>query len=1144
MASPLSTDMTLSRELRQIFSQATEMAHAARQPLYTTHLLICVFTTESAACALLRERGVRLDHLSQLSRTTLVENQRVLESVVSRMEQLGLQTSASELNSLHLLATLTSEPRSQAYRALDAVGLNLIDTHKEATDRLQWAAAEESLMDQPQQRQLLGRASRSTPEQGLYALGLSEASAGSQQVVYSSSSHAMSQVRERNRERLKERSAPVHPALHDSWLRTTPSGGTPALSRQQIQQHQQEQRVERQRTRLQECATPLPIQPQPLDLRAPLHTLFNDHTPMPQAIAGGSEPLLAQATELEAPLSLPDPSRKTLKERFAERKAEIRRRSQPAKSTTPKPPTPPQAKTPPPPPTEAPKRPEPVTAQPTPQQPEDDHVFILPSTRRPLPPLNHEANLGAGPSSPPSKPPKDRGRQDDQAPSSSQRPEAKSPLKDEAQDQPTTSQPEAKAPSERSQEVHKDEAIADARATTRSLASRLFAKRKNNDDETQEAPVKAPTPAKEDAPGEQTLDEARETIAIEPAARRPDPVLATHYRLDPEEFPLLARHGRNITEEAALMRIDPVVGRDQEITQVIDILGKRRGNNPLLIGDPGVGKTAIVEGLAHRFVQLAKKGNRMGQRAIIELEVGRILSGTHLRGSFSERLIAIKDEVRKAEGRIIIFLDEIHAWMSAGQGGDGADATSELKTALARGHFPCIGATTNDEFSRFIETDPAFERRFQIVHIEEPCLQTSITIARGVRPQYEQHHGVHISDEAIEAAVKLSHRYIRERQLPDKALNVLDMAASKAARHSLDKITREDIAKVVAEMSSLPIDRLTRSDGERFLDMERELAQVVIGHEDVIHTVSEVLRRNYAGFRSQRPIGSLLFLGPTGVGKTEMVKALAGFLFHDREAIVRMDMSEFMEAHSVSRLIGAPPGYIGYDQGGQLTEAIRRSPYQVVLLDEIEKAHPDILNILLQVLDEGRLTDGKGRVVDFSNALIVMTSNLGAQRFDELIVDEPKARIGFGGAGNSSHAPGLERRSDSDKAKLREAVLGSAREHFPAELWARIEERLVFMPLERDEVASIADLLLKGSMSRLRDESLIAVEYDRAVIELLIDAGGFEPKHGARPMRQTIQRLIESNLARLILSNKVAKGDTIIISVQRGELHFTRRKRA
>lgn len=1093
MATPLSADLTLSQELRQVFDQANHMALAARTSLNTTHLLICLYTTESTACALLRERGVRLEQLSQLSRTTLIEHGRVMDTVLDRLERTGKRSPQHELTSLHLLATLMSEPRAQAYRALDAAGLNLMSAHQEVVDRIQ-------VMNLDEPRQLLQR--RSTPQEGVYALGLGDISS-SAQLLYASTSGSMSEVRERNRERLKERSAPVHPALHDSWLRTTPSHGIPALTRKDLLQSQTMRR------------------PESL-FKESMHDSFDEaNTPMPTSHAQDVLLMEADGVSLSnTDQSLHDPSRKTLQERFAERKAEIRRRRQQVS-------TPSQGQnrikarqiTPPPAPTLPPVPPTtPPVADATPPPAEDDHIFVLPSTRRPL--TQSKKSVDARPPKQEAKP---------KAPLKSE-PEAKQ----EAPKQETPQAPKQEPNQKAELEVGKDEAIADARATTRSLASRLFAKR-----------ASAAPPAQElDDPSEQTLDEARE-ILEQPAppreSRRPDAALATHYRLNPEEFPLLARLGRNLTEEAALMRIDPVVGRDQEITQVIDILGKRRGNNPLLVGDPGVGKTAIVEGLAHRFCQLAKKGNRMGQRAIIELEVGRVLSGTQLRGSFSERLIEIKDEVRKAEGRIIIFLDEIHAWMSAGQGGDGADATSELKAALARGQFPCIGATTSDEFTRFVETDPAFERRFQLVQIEQPCMDTSMIIARGVRPQYEQHHGVSITDEAIEAAVKLSHRYIRERQLPDKALNVLDMAASKAARHSQTHIRREDIAKVVAEMASLPVDRLTRSDGERFLEMEKELGKVVIGHEEVIHTVAEVLRRNYAGFRSQRPIGSLLFLGPTGVGKTEMVKALAGFLFHDKDAIVRLDMSEFMEAHAVSRMIGAPPGYIGYDQGGQLTEAVRRSPYQVVLLDEIEKAHPDILNILLQVLDEGRLTDGKGRVVDFSNTLIVMTSNLGAQVFGELIPDESRSRIGFG-PGQSAMGPS-KRRSESDRAKLREPVLGAAREHFPAELWARIEERLVFMPLERDEVARIADLQLKSSTQRLKEDAQISVDYDLAVIDLLIEAGGFDPKHGARPMRQTIQRLIESNLARLILANKVAKGETIHISVQRGELHFTRRKR-
>jgi ATP-dependent Clp protease ATP-binding subunit ClpC len=659
------------------------------------------------------------------------------------------------------------------------------------------------------------------------------------------------------------------------------------------------------------------------------------------------------------------------------------------------------------------------------------------------------------------------------------------------------------------------QALDDARKTTRDLAKRLIVAQRAaepNEDEEGEVLAGPPEPPLRALPS------------------KADPVLAARYRLDDEDFPYLTKFGRNLTEEAALGRIDAVIGRDSEIAQLIDILGKRRSNNPLLVGEPGVGKTAIVEGLARRFVEMARNGQAAGERTIIELEMGRLLSGTHLRGAFSERLLGIKDEVAQAHGSVVVFLDEIHGWMSAGAGGDGGDAAGELKTALARGRFPCIGATTQDEFRKFIETDSAFERRFQQVTVEEPDEETAVQIVEGVRPQYERHHGVCFSAEAVRAAVSLSVRYIHDRQLPDKAIGVLDLAGSRASRRGSDGniVDRVAVAEVVADVARIPVERLTRSQSERFLKMESFLARGVIGHSDVVRTISELLRRNYAGFRSHRPIGSLLFLGPTGVGKTEMVKVLADFLFHDREAIVRLDMSEYMEAHSVSRLIGSPPGYVGYDQGGQLTEALRKRPYQVVLFDEVEKAHADVLNLLLQLFDEGRLTDGRGRVVDFSNALVVMTSNLGASVFEEES-RHSGAPIGFSQWRRPGETPG-------DREVLREPVLSAAREHFTPELWNRIDERLVFLPLSKGEVADIARLQLADSQRRLHEESGIEMSYEPDLIDHLIDHGGYDQKLGARPMRQTIQRLVEGAVAREILTGNVRPGGRLLVGVSGGKV--------
>lgn len=710
-----------------------------------------------------------------------------------------------------------------------------------------------------------------------------------------------------------------------------------------------------------------------------------------------------------------------------------------------------------------------------------------------------------------------------------------------------------------------DEAIEEAKLTARKLAENLFAKRKEAErqaklrtsaeraERLEKSKAQEKTPAEKPANAANTSnklsDEGRlaarllgkksaqsaKPVEVVEQGPEPDTELAAAYELDEEQYPFLVKFGRNLTAEAALLQVDSAIGRDSEIGQLIDILGKRRSNNPLLVGPPGVGKTAIVEGLACEFVEMARRKSPMGRRVIVELEMGRLLSGTHLRGSFSERLIGIKEEVKRAKGQVIIFLDEVHTWISAGAGGDGGDAAGELKTALARGQFPCIGATTNDEYRKFIETDSAFERRFQSVQVEEPDEETAIKIMRGIAPHYEKHHGVAFADEAVEASVRLGNRYIHERQLPDKAIGVLDLAGSRAARTGQGEVGREDVARVVAEIAGIPADRLLQQDRERFLQMESVLAKGIVGHGAISATIADVIRRNYAGFRSRRPIGSLLFLGPTGVGKTEMVKVLADFLFHDRDAIVRMDMSEFMEAHSVSRLIGSPPGYVGHDAGGQLTEAIRRRPYQVVLLDEIEKAHPDVLNLLLQVFDEGRLTDGRGRQVDFANTVIVMTSNLGASA---LTADGPKVsrgRIGFGDSGVGFGST-IRGQKDAADEKLKEEVLTAARAHFTPELWNRIDERLVFLPLERAEVAQIAHLQLADSSRRLKAESEISLTYDDAVVEFLIENGGYDPKLGARPMRQTIQRLVEGAVARLLLQGGVERGGVLRVCVEGGVL--------
>jgi ATP-dependent Clp protease ATP-binding subunit ClpC len=601
----------------------------------------------------------------------------------------------------------------------------------------------------------------------------------------------------------------------------------------------------------------------------------------------------------------------------------------------------------------------------------------------------------------------------------------------------------------------------------------------------------------------------------------PDEDTPSPYVLNRERFPWLTQLGRNLSHLAWLGRLDPVVGRDAEIQQAIDILHKRRSNNPCLLGDPGVGKTAIAEGIAERLVDDEKARGQVPQRVIIQIDVGAILAGTHLRGSLAERLRGLQDEVRRADGAVIIFIDELHTLIGAGSGDGAHDAANELKAALARGQFPCIGATTLDEFRKHVESDPALERRFTPLVVEEPDEATTRHILEGVVDRYAEHHGVTYAADAIEAAVRLGRRYLHERRDPDRALGVLDLAGA-VARRAGGVVDRRAVAEVISRTARVPLEHLMVDDPKRFLEMEAHLAQRIVGQRHALSAVAETIRRNFAGFAGRRPIGSFLFLGPTGVGKTEAVKALAAFLFGTDDALVRFDMSEYLESHSLARLIGAPPGYVGFDDGGQLTEALRRRPYQVVLFDEIEKSHRDVWNVLLQVLDEGRLTDGKGRTVDFTNAVIVLTSNLGA---DLLEASEPR-RIGF--------AADARPRREAFEAR----VLEKARGAFPPELWNRIESRLVFHPLEVDEIRSIARLILRDRARLLATERGIDFTADDAAIDVLIAHGGFDARLGARPMRQIIGREVEAPLAEGILAGRFRRGDHVRIGARDGALFF------
>ncbi|HKC59429.1 MAG TPA: ATP-dependent Clp protease ATP-binding subunit [Myxococcales bacterium] len=617
------------------------------------------------------------------------------------------------------------------------------------------------------------------------------------------------------------------------------------------------------------------------------------------------------------------------------------------------------------------------------------------------------------------------------------------------------------------------------------------------------------------------------SISFSAPRAAPTPDAAAQWALDPREFPYLCAHGRNLSALASMGQLDPALGREAEVEEVLDILGKRRANNPVLVGEPGVGKTAIVEGLAQRLVDLQT------DRIVLELDLSGLVAGTQLRGSFSERLLGIKEEVRRAEGRVVVFIDELHMLIGAGSSGEGPqDAANELKAALARGEFPCVGATTHDEFRRHVQGDPALERRFVPVLVREPTARATVPILRGAAARYEEHHGVRFRADALEAAALLTARYVRDRCLPDKAFAAIDLAGSRVRRESRSEVLREDVARAVARMAGLPEERLLQPDGERFLSLERKLQERIVGHAPQLAAIARAVRRNYAGFSAQRPLASFLFVGPSGVGKTETARVLAEELYPASEggtqpgALVRIDLSEYSEAHSVARLVGAPPGYVGYGEGGQLTEAVRRRPACVVLLDEVEKAHPSVLQLLLQVLDEGQLTDGRGRRIDFSGAVVVLTGNVGASAFG----GEGRA-VGFGTA---------ERADAAGPEAGAARALDQARAAFPPELWGRLDERLVFAPLGREEVARIADLLLSDSSRRLWEERQIAFRTGPGLVDHLIAQGGWQLSLGARPMRQTIQRLVESPLADEILAGRIRAGERLLACAGPAGVEFRR----
>lgn len=607
---------------------------------------------------------------------------------------------------------------------------------------------------------------------------------------------------------------------------------------------------------------------------------------------------------------------------------------------------------------------------------------------------------------------------------------------------------------------------------------------------------------------EEPSDEGASALAPEAEAK-----IRARLELSKKKFPILTQVGRNLSLAAALKQADPVVGRDDEVEQALDVLAKRQGNNPCLVGAAGVGKTSVARGIADVLVQTSDE-----ERIVVEIPISELLAGTGVRGALAGRLNALKKEVKLSEGRVILFFDEIHQLFS---GDASEEIAGDLKLTLARGELPCIGATTTDEYRRYIEGDATLSRRFTAVEIEEPGREDAFLVLSSLAPRLEKHHQVTYDEEALALSIAWSVRYLPGRCLPDKAVGILDLAGARSRRRGFENVNPEAVAQVVASQANMPIERLLESDSERMLSLEEILCDRVIGHEKHLSRIARILRRNAAGLGGRRPIGTFLLLGPTGVGKTETAKAIAEVLFHSESAMTRIDMAEMSEAHAVAKLVGAPPGYVGHDAGGQLTEAVRRRPYQVVLLDEIEKAHPEVLTAFLAVFDEGRMTDSRGRLVDFTNTVLILTSNLGAGE----IASSSRKRVGF------SNDSGATLKTD-------DLVVSAARRALPPELYNRIDEVLPFAPLTRPDVMRIGRKMCQGLIDEVELSRGVTLQVADSAIEVLLESGGFEPELGARPLRRTLARQIEAPLAEALLGGELASGDTWLIDGIDGELSF------